>query len=191
MRDENKEEKYLSESRLLLWNLILTQLLITVLAVLLLWFQDRLTWELWLPAGWEMWGLGIAAGLSVVGLDRFLYQRVSKDQLDDGGLNRLLFQNLSFAGIAGIAAWVAVAEELLFRGAIQHWFGVIGTSLLFTLIHFRYLKKWILVTMLFGVGCLFGGLTEWTGSLIPAVVAHFTVDLVLGLWIRFAENKVT
>lgn len=183
---EQREEE--SESRLLLWNLLLTQLLITVLAVLLLWFQDRLTWELWVPAGWSMWGLGIAAGLAVVGLDRFLYRRVSKDRLDDGGLNRRLFQNLSFAEIAGIAAGVAVAEELLFRGAIQHWLGVIGTSLLFTLIHFRYLKQWILVTVLFGVGSLLGGLTESTGSLVPAVVAHFTVDFVLGLWIRFAED---
>jgi uncharacterized protein len=175
--------------RLLRWNLYLTQLLVFVVALALLQLQGRLTAGLWIPAGWKIWGAGVASGLAVVAFDRILQRLVSEKRLDDGGFNRLLFQNLSYVEIAGITAWVALGEEMLFRGALQHWLGIIGTSLLFTLLHFRYLKQWILVGAVFGISCLFGGLTEWTGSLIPAVVAHFTVDFILGLSIRVARDS--
>ncbi len=131
-----------------------------------------------------MWAVGVAFGLVVVAFDWILQRGVSEEQLDDGGLNRLLFQNLSYVEILWVTAWVAIGEEMLFRGALQHWLGMIGSSLLFTLIHFRYLKQWILLVSLFGISCLLAGLTEWTGSLTPAVVAHFTVDALLGFSIR-------
>lgn len=184
-----EEESNHRTARILRWNLYLTQLLVLLVAVTLLRLQGRLTAGLWLPAGWKMWAVGVASGLAVVAFDRILQRVVSEERLDDGGLNRLLFQNLSCVEILWVTAWVALAEEMLFRGALQHWLGIIGSSLLFTLIHFRYLKQWILLLSVFGISCLFGGLTEWTGSLIPAVVAHFTVDVILGLSIRVARDS--
>lgn len=172
------------DRRWLLWNLILTQLLLTVLAVCLLWVQGRFTVKLWMPAGPEVWGIGLLIGLLVISLEWGLYQLVPPDWMDDGGLNRFLFQRLSIWEIFALAVWVAVAEEILFRGALQYWLGITGTSLLFTFVHFRYLKRWLLMVMLFAVSLLLGWVTEQTGSLVSAICAHFVLNFIGGLLIR-------
>lgn len=81
--------------------------------------------------------------------------------------------------------FIASAEELLFRGAIQPYLGVVGTSLLFTLIHFRYLKQWAMVASVFLVSLVLGSLVLVTHSIAASTVAHFTVDFTLGVCIRY------
>ncbi|WP_170109570.1 CPBP family intramembrane glutamic endopeptidase [Melghirimyces profundicolus] len=177
------------DERLLFWNLCLTQVLVTLAALGLLAYQGRLGWELWMPAGWDMWFAGLAAGLTVVAADLFLYRSVLRKWLDDGGLNKLLFGKMSPGGIVWVSAGVAVSEEMLFRGALQYWLGILLTSLLFTLIHFRYLRSWLMTALLFAVSLFLGWVTEVSGSLVPATMAHFTLNLVLGLLLRFGKVR--
>ncbi|GGE11089.1 CAAX amino protease [Marinithermofilum abyssi] len=172
---------------MLLLNLYLSQAVILLTAVLLLWWQGRLNEHLFTWREGEDWGIGALAGLAVVLIDWLLARWLPEEWLDDGGLNRLLFQNLPVWHIAVVTALVAVAEELLFRGAVQYWLGVFGSALLFTAIHFRYLRKWVMVTVLFVVSLGLGWLTEWTHSLTAAMVAHFLLDFVLGVCIRLGK----
>ncbi|PTM58649.1 CPBP family intramembrane glutamic endopeptidase [Desmospora activa] len=168
----------------LLWNLFLTQVMIGTVAVGLLWMQGRLHWQLF---GWgdvSAWLLGVGVGLCIVVVDWALSRFVLPSWVDDGGINQALFHNLPIPVIAVIAFGVAVAEELLFRGALQHWLGVVGTSILFTMIHFRYWRYWGLIIMLFVISSVLGWMVEWSGSLAPAIAAHFTIDFIFGVLIR-------
>lgn len=171
------------DQKWLLWNLFLTQVVIGSVAIGLLWVQGRLHWHLF---GWgdvSAWSLGIGVGLCIVAVDWILSRYLLPSWVDDGGINRALFHNLPVPVIAIIALGVAVAEELLFRGALQHWLGVVGTSFLFTIIHFRYWRHWALILTVFAISLVLGGMVKWSGSLAPAIAAHFTIDFILGVWI--------
>ncbi len=180
---EDSEGKTGLTDRSLLFNLYASQLLVLVLADLLLLFQGRLSVDLFLWRERALWVSG-----ALVGLELFLASVLPPQWFDDGGINRQLFRRRSLLHIAWIALLVSVAEEMLFRGAVQHWLGVWGTSLLFTLIHFRYLHRWVMVSLVFIISVALGWLVEWSGTLTPAVVAHFVIDFVMGILIRF--NKV-
>lgn len=89
------------------------------------------------------------------------------------------------AGLSGGALWAAVlaigiapgiAEELMFRGYIQtrlsrRWgpvAGVLVTSVLFGAMHLDPIHG----AFAFALGVYVGYLTEWTGSIVPAMVCH-------------------
>ena len=133
--------------------------------------------------------LGGGAGLLVVIIDLYLMSKLPEKYYDDGGINERLFAGRSTAGIFLIAFIVAVAEEIFFRGIIQTIFGFIPASILFAIIHVRYLSQWYLtvnvILLSFGIGWLF----EWTGNLAVVIVMHFTIDFLLGLAIRHKQNK--
>jgi membrane protease YdiL (CAAX protease family) len=188
MNDPSSPPAHLDQ-RWLLWNLFLTQWLFGLLAAVLLWWQGRLNGEL---LGWSDgsgWLLGVVAGLCVVALDWVLTRSVPHTWFDDGGINEALFHNLPLPMIAVIALVVAVAEEMLFRGVLQHWLGVVGTSVLFVLVHVRYWRKWVLMLLVFGISLLLGWMVEWSGSLAPAIAAHFTIDFVMGVLIAKGLHK--
>lgn len=72
-----------------------------------------------------------------------------------------------------------VAEEALFRGALQPLVGLSAASVLFGLAHLvprRELLPWTGFTLLAGFGL--GALYAWTGNLLAPVVAHFGVNAV-------------
>lgn len=83
---------------------------------------------------------------------------------------------------------VAVCEEFLYRGFALAAFddafaavtlsGAVLSSVLFALAHLYQGTRGILMT--FVVGMLFAGARQYTGSLVPCVVAHFLADLVAG-----------
>ncbi|MEK1830639.1 CPBP family intramembrane glutamic endopeptidase [Priestia megaterium] len=64
---------------------------------------------------------------------------------DDGGINERLFANRSVPHLILICIIVACSEEILFRGVIQVQFGLFWASIVFALVHIRYLKKWFLL----------------------------------------------
>lgn len=66
--------------------------------------------------------LGIGLGSLNVWLDRLLPERVT----DDGGLNQLIFHNRKLLDIFLLCCLIGVAEELVFRGIIQFYFGFLG-----------------------------------------------------------------
>src|SRR5690606_5531137 len=77
---------------------------------------------------------------------------------------------LALALISGLA------EEMLFRGAVQAAWGWVAASLLFALVHFggRRFRLWSLWALL--AGMLLGGLVIARGNLLPAIVAHTVIN---------------
>lgn len=84
----------------------------------------------------------------------------------------------------------AVGEEVLFRGAIQPFAGLVVTSILFGLLHMGpdgRISAWSLWAML--AGLLLGWMFNETGSLWPPIIAHFGVNAVSILRLRRAYRK--
>lgn len=94
------------------------------------------------------------------------------------------------------AAGAAVGEELVFRGILQKslasWFGgrgagwppVVVASLVFSLLH----DAWRLPAA-FALGVFLGILYWRTGSLLVAIVAHFTINCVAIVATYLAETR--
>jgi uncharacterized protein len=90
---------------------------------------------------------------------------------------------------------VAVCEELLYRGFVQHIFqvwprpwvmiGIIGSAIFFALAHLYQGRRGLLST--FVVGTLFSIIRAWTGSLLAPIVTHFVADITVGL---LAPNRL-
>lgn len=184
-----KIEPHQLTDRLLLINLYFTQALTLIIGIIWIFFQKRNPLELLtLPQGWHfaMYGLGLAVLMLVV--DFLLSAVMPEDSMDDGGINRMLFRKRPIWHIVCIAAIVSVCEELLFRGAIQHSFGPYWTSIIFALIHFRYLNHWLPTGWVFVSSYGLGYIYEQSGTLWAPILCHFLIDLISGLAIRFRRE---
>jgi len=177
------------DDNLLLLNVYLTQGITLLLALGLLFVQGRLRASLALPAGPEpwLWGAGFAA--LVLAADGLLSRWVSEEATDDGGINERLFRRRPIWHIALLCFVVAVCEELLFRGAVQHWLGPYWTSILFAAMHVRYLKHWLMTGIVFSVSYGLGWIAIRTGTLWTPIAAHFLIDLAMGLIIRYRRKE--
>lgn len=176
------------DSKVLLYNLYLTQFLTLVLAFLLYFIFYRFT-------PFEVIGLlipdnlfsstvyGLIVALIVIIVNIILVKKLPKEVLDDGGINEKIFSNLSIGSIAIMAVVVAFSEELLFRGVLQSAIGIFFTSIIFTLIHFRYIKKVVLMTFTFLTSLALGFLVYYS-DWFSAVIAHFFIDFILGILIK-------
>jgi uncharacterized protein len=93
---------------------------------------------------------------------------------------------------AGLACTAGISEEFLYRGFVFMAFvrmivnygppnglAAILSSAWFSLAHLYQGRRGIITT--FVVGMIFAWMRIWTGSLIPAVVAHIGIDLVVGI----------
>ena len=76
-----------------------------------------------------------------------------------------------------LATLSALGEEIFFRGALLPLIGIWGQALLFGLMHPAPRKAWMYPVYTFIAGLCFGYVTVWTGSLIPAILAHFMINL--------------
>ncbi|KKB37940.1 CPBP family intramembrane glutamic endopeptidase [Bacillus thermotolerans] len=133
--------------------------------------------------------IGGGAGILVVMLDLYFMKKMPDRYFDDGGINERLFSGQSTITIAFIAALVAVSEELFFRGMLQTAFGFIPASIIFALVHIRYLSNWYLTANVVLLSFAIGWLFEWTGNLAVVMMTHFIIDFLLGLVIRRRQNK--
>ena len=151
-------------------------------------FQDVSFREVFF-GGWPWWqqlGVGAAYGAACAGIAWWLVQRpwMREVSVVYAGLFQSL--NLSVQDMVFISLCAGVGEEILFRAGVQPWLGIWLTSVLFVAIH-GYLdpRSWkkflygsVMTVLIVGVGFLF----EHVG-LISAMVAHFTIDLLLLLLI--------
>ncbi len=177
------------DDRMLLLNLYLTQALTLIIGLIWVFLQRRNPISLLeIPAGWmfALWGFGLAA--AVVLVDLIISRWVPDDAADDGGVNERLFRARPVWHILVLSFVVAVCEELLFRGAIQHNFGPYWTSILFAAIHVRYLKHWIPTGLVFSISYGLGWIYIETGTLWAPIAAHFAIDAAMGLIIRFRRE---
>ncbi|TFJ93789.1 CPBP family intramembrane metalloprotease [Lentibacillus salicampi] len=170
--------------------LIFSQLLLLLLSILLsfLLFDNIAGWLDYFSLDMrDFFYYGVLTGIVIVVLDLMLMYIFPKKYYDDGGINDRIFKNRSIKGIFGIALLVAITEELLFRGLIQASFGYVAASTLFALVHIRYLKKPVLLVSVLVVSFYIGYIFVLTENLVVTIIAHFTVDFVLGMIIRFQK----
>jgi len=170
--------------------LIISQTLFILLSIFLslLFFESFLDWYLLFK--WninEIFLYGVIPGLIIVIIDFIIMWLCPKKYYDDGGINDRIFNNETVASIFVISLYVAISEELLFRGIVQNVFGYIFASLLFAIIHIRYLRKPVLFISIMIISFYIGYLYELTHNLLVTITAHFLVDFVLGLVIRFKK----
>jgi membrane protease YdiL (CAAX protease family) len=174
------------DDKTLLLNVYLTQGITLLVAFVLFWTQGRSFVDvLSLPEGYEPWAWGVGFALSVLAVDGWISRWIPEEVTDDGGINELLFRRRPLWHIALLSFVVAVCEELLFRGAVQHWLGPYWTSILFAAVHVRYLKHWLMTGLVFSISYGLGWIAIRTGTLWTPIAAHFIIDFIMGTIIRY------
>lgn len=133
-------------------------------------------------------GVGAAFAICVVCLDLILMKTLPHHFFDDGGINERVFRDVNVYQIALIALCVALTEEWLFRAVLQNIVGFVWASLLFALVHYRYFKHWLYALLVIVLSFGFGYMYEWLGSIWSVIIAHFVIDFILGLIIRYGRG---
>jgi CAAX protease family protein len=147
----------------------------------------------------DAWGLfsalgaGLLVGLVAVGVSEVLTRATALGE----GLADLLGESLAGLRAADavlLALASGLAEEMLFRGALQPAVGIVWASLIFGACHFlprRELALWSGYAVLMGFA--FGTLFEWTGNLMAPVAAHALVNGINlpRLARRYEESQAT
>ncbi|MWC28433.1 CPBP family intramembrane glutamic endopeptidase [Paenibacillus sp. MMS18-CY102] len=176
--------------KLLLINLYLTQAFTLIIGIVWVLFQHRNPIHLFnLPAGTSFWLYGLGLAVAVIVVDLLISRFVPEEASDDGGVNDRLFKHRPIWHILVISFIVAVCEEVLFRGAIQHSFGPYWTSILFAAIHVRYLRHWIPTGLVFSISYGLGWIYIQADTLWAPIIAHFLVDAIMGFIIRFRKDE--
>lgn len=143
------------------------------------WALDESSAHLWSLMGGLIFGVFVIA-LSRVTVQRFEWARRLHLEL------RPFAQGLDRTGIIVLALLSAAGEELLFRGLLQPWMGLLPQAVLFGLVHqMPGPSRWIWVTWALSVGLVLGALFELTGSLLGPIAAH---ALVNGLNLNFLKH---
>lgn len=120
--------------------------------------------------------LGLVFGILVVLSTRVLVARVSWVRELHVEL-RPIARDITTPGIIALALLSAFGEELLFRGLLQPWIGVIPQAILFGLLHqVRGRSRWVWVGWATLVGLALGAIFALSGSLVGAIVAHALIN---------------
>lgn len=135
------------------WDIILTELAYLVLAVLGVGFLVRRGLRATLQRlgigglSWRQWGITLGAIVLFFVADLLLTALVTRlfpgSEGPAGGIVKQLFGNLMNplgAVVVGLSA--GIAEEALFRGAMQPRFGLLLTALTFAVVHVQYGLTW-------------------------------------------------
>ncbi len=128
--------------------------------------------------------IGLTSGLLIVVIDVVLMKKLPSKYYDDGGVNARIFTNRGIGEIALLALFISVSEEVLFRGVVQFHFGLIVSSIIFALIHFRYWAHWFLIVNVVLLSFWIGFIYEQTDNLVVTIIMHFVIDFLLGLHMR-------
>jgi len=119
---------------------------------------------------------GLVVGLLSIGVSELLTRWTDLGE----GLADLLGEGLAGIGRGDailLALASGMAEEMLFRGALQPAVGLFWASVIFGACHFlprKELALWSLYAV--AMGFAFGWLYEWTGHLAAPIVAHTVVN---------------
>jgi membrane protease YdiL (CAAX protease family) len=120
--------------------------------------------------------LGLTLGgavvlLTRVAVGRFTWARRLHQEL------RPLARGLSSTAVLTLAALSALGEELLFRGLLQPWLGLVPQALLFGALHqVRGPGRWVWMAWASAMGLLLGATFQLTGSLTGPIAAHALVN---------------
>jgi hypothetical protein len=172
--------------RMLFINIILSQVIILIIALLLgrllvsdIGFRDLLKIELSVKTIITFL-VGSAALLS---LQLLFHKYVSKERLFDE-INVILIEKFSLPNLFLVFFSGSFAEEFLFRGILQPLIGIWLTSLLFALIHFRYLRKFFILIEVYLMGIILGISYVISSSLWVPIFCHLFVNFITALLIK-------
>ncbi|HHY71653.1 MAG TPA: CPBP family intramembrane metalloprotease [Bacillus bacterium] len=175
------------DDREVLLHLYLTQFIIITLASVIgfFLFED-------LDAFFAIWKLNIkeillfggGSAIIVIAIDLILMKSLPKHMYDDGGVNEKVFQKRPIWHIFIICIIVAFSEELFFRGILQTHFGYLIASIVFAILHFRYLYKWTLLIVVISLSFYIGWIYLITENLLVTIFMHFLIDFVFALIIH-------
>lgn len=86
-----------------------------------------------------------------------------------------------------VALCAGVGEELFFRGVLANEFGIIISSVLFSLMHFgpAVMKFRLVATIYLVIGFYFGWIYSHTGSLWVPIITHAAYDYAALLYMRY------
>jgi uncharacterized protein len=183
--------KNLTDRELLL-NLYVTQaVLLSIAFVIGVWKYDSFASfaGLWQWNSFDIWIIGGTSGILVVALDLVLMKKLPKQWYDDGGINERIFRHRSLFHLFILCLIIAFTEEILFRGVLQVHFGLFWASVIFALVHVRYLSKVFLLISVVVLSFLLGVLFSWTDNLAVTVTAHFLIDFLLALHINKGSSQ--
>jgi membrane protease YdiL (CAAX protease family) len=143
-----------------------------------------------LPIHWRI-AAGLGGGAALVAASRFWTARSEAGRALAAELARVLGplgpgRALSFALASG------VAEEALFRGALQTQVGALAATLIFAAAHFvpaPRLRIWSLFALL--AGAVFAALFAWTGDLLAPALAHVLVNALNLRWLGSPEGQAS
>jgi uncharacterized protein len=136
---------------------------------------------------------GLVLGLAAVVLSELMTRFTELGEVLADTLGESL-AGISAADAVLLAVASGIAEEMLFRGALQPSAGLFWASLAFGACHFlprKELALWSLYAV--GMGFALGLLFEWTGQLAAPIAAHTVINAVNlpRLARRSAERKET
>jgi len=92
---------------------------------------------------------------------------------------RPIARALSLPQVLLISGLSSLGEELLFRGVLTSWLGVVPSAVLFGLAHqMRGPSRWVWVGWATAVGLALGAIFAATGSLLGPLLAHAVINAV-------------
>lgn len=138
---------------------------------------------------------GAAAGIAMYGAIFFgfrlkCFSRLKADISKNVNAEKVSF---SWLQIITLAIFAGIAEELLFRGAIQTWvanhtniyLGVLIASVLFGLVHFSSITYFLLSVV---IGLAMGTAYHLSQSIEFVIVWHIVADIVgLSIFVKYPE----
>ncbi|MBK9031332.1 MAG: CPBP family intramembrane metalloprotease [Myxococcales bacterium] len=122
--------------------------------------------------------LGLALALGVVVASRAAATRLAWARTLHRDFRAILGE-LPPREIFILAAASAIGEELVFRGALLPWVGLVPQAILFAVLHIGPNRRHLVWTAwALAMGLAFGALALFTGDLLGAVVAHFAINFI-------------
>ena len=140
------------------------------------------------PILWRV-AAGLAAGGALVAASRAWTARSAAGRALAAELARVLGP-LSPGRALAFALASGLAEEALFRGALQPQVGALAATVIFGAAHFvpaPRLRVWSLFALL--AGAVFAALFAWTGDLLAPALAHVMVNALNLRWLGSAEGQ--
>jgi len=172
-------------SRELFMRMGLLTLLVPLVIVAILYYFNATTFMIPVVIGkanvWIQVGAGVAGGFLLSGITWLMGKWKYLDDVNFDYTLRLGIFNFSLQEILFLSFCAGVGEEIVFRGMIQPWLGILTTSFMFIALHgYMSYSSWpkvIFGLILFAVGTILGILGEYLG-LLAAIVAHIIYDVI-------------
>lgn len=99
-----------------------------------------------------------------------------------------MFGRLGPGHIVVISAAAGIGEELFFRGVLLPEIGLIGSSLIFGVLHTGGRGTYAFGAWVALMGAGLGWLSTWSGGLVAPIVAHAVYDALAMSYIRWGRD---